>query len=209
MEKQRQEIENAVKKFRREVEKIKTSDNPYYKDKEVQRYEIDQRRAELEATVAEQSNAFDTAITQEIEQAEKAANASRFYTTETQKQQAEHALDAFVADVTLAYDDNGKHEAYKTLERRLEGMEAAELAHIRLKLPQVLSRVNGDEVATKKLKSLNTTLAALKTPEQERLAELKEAKRIGADQAYKRLRMTHKAYSHLRDNQHSGNFLRG
>lgn len=203
---QEQEIKRAVDKFRKQVEKIKTSDNPYYKDKEVQEYEIKQHRAELDATVSELSNAFDAQIAQEIEQAEDRAKASRFYTSETQKQQVEHALDSFVADVTLAYDDNGKHEAYKTLERRLDGMEPAELAHVRLKLPQALTRVNGDDVATKKLKSLNAVLAKLQTPEEERLDELKTAKRLGADQTYRRLKMTHPAYSHLRDNQHHRGF---
>lgn len=197
---QRQEIENVVKKFRKEVEKIQTSDNPIYKDKEVAQYEIKQKRAELDATVAELSNAYDKAIAQEIEQAEEKAKTSRFYTSEASKQQAEHALDAFVADVTLAYDDNGKYAAYSTLERRLDNMEASELSHIRLQLPSVLSRVGGDEIATKKLKSLNATLAALKTPEQERLDELKAQKISGADGAYRRLRMIHPSYNDFRDN---------
>lgn len=203
---QEQEIKRAVDKFRKKVTDIRESDNPYYKDKEVQEYEIKQHRAELDATVSELSNAFDAQIAQEIEQAEDRAKASRFYTTETQKQQAEHALDSFVADVTLAYDDTDKHEAYKTLERRLDGMEPAELAHVRLKLPQVLSRVNGDDIATKKLKSLNTVLAKLQTPEEERLEELKTAKRVGVAQAYRRLRFTHATYSHLPENMHSGAF---
>ncbi|MCH4825598.1 hypothetical protein [Planococcus halocryophilus] len=194
------EIENAVKKFRREVEKIKTSDNPYYHDAKVQEYEIKEKRAELDAFVAEQQNAFNASIVAEIEKAEHAAQHSRFTATEQQRKQGDYALDSYVADVTLARDDNGKHSAYKTLERRLDGMSAEELAHIRLQLPSVLARVNGDTVALKRLQSLNETLAALKTEEQERLDELKAHKVSGADGAYRRLRMIHPAYNDFRDN---------
>ena len=196
----KKEIENAVKKFRSGVERIQNSDHPQYRDPLVKQYEIKALRAELDAKVTELSNEFDAIMAAEIEKAEAAAKTSRFYVSETQKQQAQYALDAFVADVTLAYDDNGKHSAYNSLELRLEDMSAAELAHIRLQLPSVLSRVNGDEIATKKLRSLNDTLAKLKTPEQERLDELKAQKVSGADTAYRRLRVIHPAYSDYRDN---------
>lgn len=201
-----QEIKQAVEKFKKEARKIRESDNPYYKDKEVQDYEINALRAKLDATVAEKSNAFDSAIAQEIESAEQKAKTSRFHTTETQKQSAQYALDNYVADVMLARDDAGKSAAYKALDSRLDDMSREELAHIRLQLPNVLQRVNSDADALKRLQGLNETLAKLQTEEQERLDELKAMKRIGADGTYRRLKMTHPAYKHLPTNQNSQTF---
>lgn len=197
---QRQEIEQAIKKFRKEVDKIRTSDNPYYHDAKVQEYEIKALRAELDAFVAEKNSEFNAIMTQEIEKAEAEANKSRFIPNETQKKEADYALDSFVADITLARDDVAKYAAYNRLDERMDDMEAEALSHIRLQLPSVLSRVNGDEIATKKLKNLNETLSGLKTAQQERLDELKAEKRIGADGAFRRLRVTHPAFSDYRDN---------
>lgn len=203
---QEQEIKQAVEKFKKDVRKIRESDNPYYKDKEVQDYEINALRDELDATVAEKSNAYDYAITQELEQAETRAKASRFYTTETEKQQTDYALDSYIADITMARTDADKYAAYSRFESRLDGMNEGALAHLRLKLPQALSRVNGDSFALKDLRKVNDALAALKTPEEERVTELKEAKRVGAAQSYRRLRFAHPSYSHLRDNQNNRGF---
>lgn len=196
----KQEIENAVKQFRKTVDRINTSDHPQYRDPLVKEYEIKAARAELEANVAELSHQFDAAISQEVEAAEQKAKASRFFTTETQRKGVEFALDEYVAGLTLARDDTGKHIANNDLERRLEGMSAEELAYVRLQLPSVLSRVNGDPIALKKLQGLNEVLERLKTPEQERLDELKAAKASGADGAYRRLRMIHPNYNDFRDN---------
>lgn len=201
-----QEIEKAVKQFRKKVDAIRNSDNPIYKDKDVQNYEIKQHRAELDAQVAELSNAFDATIAQEIEQAEAQAKTARFYTTETAKQQSEWALDSYIADVVMARTDADKYEAYRRFEERLNTMDEGALSHIRLKLPQAMTRINGDEIARKDLLKVNDTLANLQTPEEERLAELKEQKRVGADMTYRRLKMTHPAYEHLPTNQHNANF---
>ncbi|MCH4828076.1 hypothetical protein [Planococcus halocryophilus] len=204
-----QQINKAVAKFRNDVDKIRTSENPYYKDKDVQDYEIKALRAELDAKVAELSNAHDQAIAQEIEQAESQAKTARFYTTETERQQTDYALDSYIADITMARTDADKYAAYNRFESRLDGMSEGALAILRLKLPQALSRVNGDEIALNDLRKVNDTLAEMKTPEEQRLDELKAKKRVGAAQDYRRLRFTHPAYSHLRDNQHSGSFMRG
>lgn len=196
----KQEIENAVKKFRKDVEKIQTSENPIYKDKELVQYEIKQHRAELDATVAELSNAYDKAIAQEIEAAEQKAQASRFYTTEAEKQQSQYALDNYVTDVAMARTENEKYAAYNRLLERIEGMTDGGYAYLRLQLPAALSRLQGDPIATKDLRKVNDAFAPLKTPEQERVAELKAQKVSGADGAYRRLRIIHPAYNDYRDN---------
>lgn len=209
MNQHEQEIKRAVDQFRNKVNEINTSDNPIYKDEEVRQFYVKQHRAELDAKVAELSNQFDATITQEIEQAEAQAKTARFYTPQAEKEQVAYALESYTADVVMARTDNDKYEAYNRLLDRIEGMSDGGYAFLRLQLPAALSRVNGDEIATKDLRKVNDAFAELKTPEEERLDELKAAKRLGADQAYKRLRFTHPAYSHLRDNQHSGSFNRG
>lgn len=201
-----QEIENAVKQFRKKVDAIRNSDNPIYKDVDVQNYEIKQHRAELDATVAEITNQFNATIEQEIEQAAAQAKTARFFTTETAKQQSEWALDSYIADVVMARTDADKFNAYRRFEERLNTMDEGALAHIRLKLPQAMTRINGDEIARKDLLKVNDALANLQTPEETRLAELKEQKRVGADMTYRRLKMTHPAYGHLPSNQHNANF---
>ncbi|MDJ0332114.1 hypothetical protein [Planococcus sp. S3-L1] len=204
-----QEIEKAVKQFRKKVDAIRNSDNPYYKDKDVQNYEIKQHQAELDATVAELSHEFDVSIAQEIEQAEAKAKTARFYTTETAKQQSEWALDSYITDVVMARYEADKYEAYRRFEERLNTMDEGALAHIRLKLPQAMSRVNGDEIARKDLMKVNDSLAKLNTPEQLRVDELKAQKSAGVVMVYSRLKMTHPAYRHLQSNQHNAGFNNG
>lgn len=206
----KQEIENAVKQFRKQVDKIQTSDHPQYKDPEIKDYEIKALRAELDAKVAEINNDFHATLKREIEKATPLATSSRIFITESDKRNAQYVLDEYVADIALAYDDVAKHAANEKLEARLDAMTThGELAHVRQKLPEVLGRINGDPIATRKLKSTNEKLAALKTPEQERLDDLKAEKVSGADSTYRRLKMTHPAYSHLRDNQSNGGFMEG
>ena len=205
----KQEVDNAVKQFRKTVDRINTSDHPQYRDPLVKEFEVKAAKAELDAKVQELSNVFEQTIAQEIDRAEVEAKASRFYAPQAEKDQVAYAIESYTTDIVMARTDSDKYAAYNRLLERIEGLSDGGYAHLRLQLPQALSRVNGDEIATKDLRKVNDAFADLKTPEQERLDELKALKRLGADQAYKRLRYTHPAYSHLRDNQHSGSFNRG
>lgn len=202
IENYKHEVDQAVKKFRRDVEKIERSDNPYYNTPGVKEYEAQQLRQELEKAVQGVETRFNIEIDPEIEQAKQTAARSFFTPTVSDKSLVADAVSELVADVTLAYTDNQKLEAFERFEIRIEQLEESGLWEVRRKLPEVLGAIGQDETITRKLKGLNATLRALKTPEQEVLSDLEQVKINGVAASFNRLKLTHIVYKDYVNNRY-------
>lgn len=200
----KREVEQAVKRFRKDVDKIRNSDNPYYKAKDVQDYEIQQLRKALETTVQDVESRFNAELDGELEQAERLAVRSFFTPTTNDKLIVADSVSELVADVTFAFTDAEKVDAFDRFEARIEQLEVNGLSEVRRKLPEVLSAIGQDQVITKKLKTLNATLRQIRTPEQEQHDELLDLQSNGVAQEFSRLKMTHPAFKDDTNNRYHG-----
>lgn len=197
------QVNQKVQQFRKGVDKIQKSDNPYYQDKAVQQYEIKGLREKLEEEVAEINAEHNRQSEQAVEQAKDKAAKSYFTVTDNDRRQIENILGEFTADVALAYNDTQRTAAFTKLEYKLEYLSDNQLAAVRKQLPEVLSKTS-DMGTVSNLKKLNTTLAGLQTPEEQALADTEEQAQRAPDMAYKRLQMTHAAFSDLQKNRSTG-----
>ncbi|WP_088006573.1 hypothetical protein [Indiicoccus explosivorum] len=198
------EIEREIAGFRRQVERIESSDHPRYNVEGARQYEIQEARRELDAKVDGLRREHAATMESEIENARKAALRSRFPVSNADKEAVEYLAKSFIADAKLAFSDVEKKLAYDALERKLQTLNVGAWAHFRLQLPAIFDALGGDEAIARHLRSLNMTLSRLKTPEQERLEELEAQQFAGVDLAYRRLKITHSAYADSRDNQNYG-----
>ena len=190
----RSKSDAAVESFRKQVAKIESSKNPKFRDSEVKEYELAQAKATLDNTADEISRQHKEVTEQALSAATVEAAKSYYKTSESDKQLVDHHVQSFISDVALAYGDNDKEKAFTRLEGAMEHMSASQLSGLKKALPSMLQGLNGDKQAVRKLKVLNTSLSALKTPEEERLAEVKEAAEKSPHIAYKTLRLAHPMY---------------
>ncbi|SFK12409.1 hypothetical protein SAMN04487936_107210 [Halobacillus dabanensis] len=191
-----QQVDQEVKGFRNEVQKMKTSENPYYHDQAVLDYEIGQKRKELEKRVAEISDEFQKKIDEVVEAQEREAARSTFRVSTADRQLAEQFTTDLKAELTFSYSEADKRAAFNKFEEKIHHFDdESGLYAIKQKLPEVAQAVNDDEFSMKELRKINGTFNALQTPEAEHLEEIKQAKLSGVDTSFRRLRLTHPAYS--------------
>lgn len=184
------QIERAVEDYRKAVREIRTSDDPIYNDPAKQDYEIKKLRTQLDEGVAELRAKYQAEADALIAEAEKKAALSVVGVGESDMAIVNQRIDEFTADVALAYSTDDKLAAYERLVDALKFFDLPKLYHLRRSLPGVISKVGDDRTILRKLRELNSALQELHTPEQERLAELRELKRAGGDIAYMTLRLT-------------------
>ncbi|MFC7321963.1 hypothetical protein [Halobacillus campisalis] len=188
------QVEQETKQFRKDVEKMEKSDNPYYTD-DVVAYETDQRRQELESRVSEINSQFEKEIDAQIEQQERVAARSTFRPTTADKQLVDEYIQELIADATFAYTDSDRLEALDKFEEKIGHFEEGGLYEVKKRLPEVARSLQGNEFMQKKLRGIHRTFSELQTPEKELLDDLKDAKSTGVDMTFRRLKMTHKAYN--------------
>lgn len=201
MEQYQKLVEQEVKRFRGEVEKMQRSENPYFHDKSVLSYEIKQRREVLEKNVKEINDKFNAEIEQAIEQAEPVAAKSYFKPSETDKRLVDEYVSEFLADAKLGYTEKEKLDAFERFEHKLGYLDENGLHEVRRRLPEIADKLGSDDPLQKRLRSMNATFRELRTAEQMKLDELKEQKINGVDSVFRRLRLTHPAYSDYKNNR--------
>jgi len=201
------QIEQEVSRYRKAVTTIRTSDNPYYSENlKVQDYEIAKLRDELEKKVSDISDQFNSVIDTQIVEFEEKAAKSYFRPSESDRKLVGAILGEFKTDILLAYTEADKADVFDRLEKKLGYLDDANaLYEVKTRLPELVQALGHDESTLKKLKGINSTLQALKTPEQAELDELKESKMNGVDWDFRRLRMTHPSFSDHRHNMHNPN----
>ncbi|WP_173916909.1 hypothetical protein [Halobacillus sp. Marseille-Q1614] len=193
----KKEVEKLTKDFRKNVDAINTSDNPYYKDAEVREYEINKLKGELDTKVGEINKEFHAHIDADIEQAEREAARSSFRVMPSDRDLAKQFVTDLKAELTFAMTDSDKRQAIERFEEKMGHFETeGGLYAVKQQLPDVAQAVQDDEFAMKKLRQVNNTFNALQTPEQERLTELQDAKVSGVTHKYRTLQMTHPAFSY-------------
>ena len=202
MEQYKKQVDQEVKRYRSEVTKMQTSENPYYHDPKVLEYETKQKRAELEKKIDEINKGFTADIDAQIEQMEAVAAKSYFRPSESDRKLVSEFMSDFLADAKLTYTDKEKLDAFERLEQRLAYLDENGLHEVRKQLPVVFDRLGVDTTLTSKLRGMNATLRELKTAEQMQLDELKEGKMNGVDASFRRLRLTHPSYADYKDNRY-------
>ncbi|MGP4077289.1 hypothetical protein [Halobacillus sp. K22] len=203
MEQYKRDIEKAVRKFRKDVQKIEESSDPRYKDQAFKDEAIREKRQELEDVVADRNTKYAQEAEALLEQRKQEAAKSYFKPSPSDKQFVESVLDEFTASVAFAYSDKQRREVFNSLEDRFEHMSPEQLNEVRKQLPKVLQSVN-DEETIKKLRYVNSYLSNLQTPEQEALEEAQEAAMLKPDAAFRRLTFTHPAFKDQAKNIHNG-----
>jgi gluconate kinase len=193
-QKHSKEIERLVKDFRKKVDRINNSNNPYYNDRAVRDYEIGKLKSELEASVKEINGQYREEAQELLEQAKRQAAHSYFKPSASDKEFVTTVLDEFTSNVAFAYTDADRAEAFASLEARFEHMTPEQLFAVKSQLPRVLQSAS-DEFTAKKLRSVNGTLSELRTPEQEALNDAKDIALSSPDMAFRRLKMTHPTFS--------------
>jgi hypothetical protein len=192
------QVEQEVKSFRKQVDKIEQSDHPKYNVEGTRQYEIEHLRDELDTKVAELDREFQDKIETEIGQATKEAARSRFFVSSHDKQFVTDITDDLVTKLTFAINDSDKIKAIREYEDKLEVLESeAPFTEVIKQLAEASRKLGDDDFAKRKLRGLYSQLTAgLQTPEQERLEALKADKMSGVTYKYRLLTMTHKAYKH-------------
>ncbi|MCM3668009.1 hypothetical protein M3181_03205 [Mesobacillus maritimus] len=198
------QVEQEVKRFRKAVNTIRTSENPYYAENvKVQDYEISKLRADLEKKVEDINKQFNAEIDAKIADYEERAAKSFFRPTETDKRLVDEYIGEFKSDVMLGYGDRDKLEAFDRFEQKLGYLDENGLYEVKKRLPELVEHLGKDDVLLSKLKAMNVAFKQLQTAEQMELDALNEEKAHGADWAFRRLRMTHPSFSDYRNNQHN------
>jgi len=190
----RSKSDAAVESFRKQVAKIESSKNPKFKDAEVKEYELAQAKATLDDTAEEITRQHKGITEQALSEATAEAAKSYYEVSGKDKQLVDHHAESFISDVALAQGDPDKQKAFARLESAMEHMSASQLSGLKKQLPTILGGVNGDKQAVRKLKALNSSLSALKTPEEERLAKVKVAAEESPQIKYNTLRLVHPMY---------------
>ena len=188
------EVDQAVAKFRKGVEKIENSPNPYYREQAVKDFEIGKLKAELETQVADINAKYREQSEELLEQAKCDAAFSYFKPSPADKEFTGAILDEFTSDLAFARKKEEKIGAVRALEERFDHLTETQLFAVKSKLPQELQSVSGDEFAVGELKRINGALSNLRTEEQEALEEAKTIALSTPDTAYRRLKMTHKVF---------------
>jgi len=201
------EVEQLVKRFRNDVNKIRTSDNPYFADSvKVQDFEISKLRVELETKVADVNKQFNVEMDSRISELETRAAKSYFRPSETDKKLVSEFISELKSDVTLAYGDRDKLESYEKFEQKLGYLDEHGLSEVRKRLPEIVELLgDGDEALTSRLKATNSALKQLRTTEQQQLDTLLDEKSSGVDWAFRTLRMTHPSFADHRLNRNNPN----
>lgn len=204
-EQYKKQVEQEVKRFRGAVNTIRTSENPYYADNvKVQDYEISKLRGELEKKIAEINTKFASEIEPKITEFEEKAATSFFKPSEAERKLVDEAITEFKTDVSLAYSDRDRLDAFDRFEQRINYLDVNGLYEVKKRLPEVAEKIGDqDSALTSKLKGMNAIFKELQTPEQAQLDELKDAKFSGVDASFRRLRLTHPSYSDYKFNRYS------
>lgn len=189
------EVDQAVKKFRKQTEKIEESPDPRLAGRDVKDFEIGKLKAELEQQVGEINERYREKAEAHLEQAKRDAALSYFKPSVSDKDYVGSILDDFTSSVAFAYSDAEKEAAFSELESRFEHMTPEQLYAVKTQLPKVLQSVQGDELTMKKLKGVNNTLSELRTPQQEILEDAKQLALSSPDMTFRRLKMTHRAFN--------------
>ncbi|MBN9653874.1 hypothetical protein J0K78_06315 [Halobacillus sp. GSS1] len=190
------QVSQEVKAFRNEVQKMETSANPYYHDQDVLNYEIGEKRKELEKKVAEINDKFKDEIDAAIENQEREAARSTFRVSSTDRDLADQFVTDLKAELTFAYNEADKRKAFRKFESKMDHFDnEGGLYAVKQKLPEVAQAIGDDDFSMKELRKINGTFSALQTLESEHLDDLKQAKLSGVDSTFRRLRLTHTAYS--------------
>ena len=190
----RNQSDSAVESFRTQVAKIENSKNPKFKDAEVKEYELAQAKATLDDTAEEITRQHKGITEQALSAATVDAAKSYYKLGDGDKQLVQHHAESFTSDVALAQGDSDKEKAFTRLEGAMEHMSAAQLSGLKKQLPTMLGGVNGDKQGIRKLKALNSSLSALKTPEEDQLAKVREAAEESPQIKYNTLRLAHPMY---------------
>jgi hypothetical protein len=193
----KQQIEKAVGQFRKDVEKLQTSDNPYHQTPGVVDYETNKLKDALEKSVAELDAQFKQEIDARIEEQSKVAARSTFYVSPSDREFIASISDDLVTKLTFAIDESDKMKAIREFEGKLDTFESdAPFSAVIKQLAEVSRKLGDDKFSQKKVRDIYNKLSAgLETPEQAELRELKDAKLHGVDHKYRTLRMTHPAYT--------------
>ncbi|KAF0816575.1 Butyryl-CoA dehydrogenase [Bacillus sp. ZZV12-4809] len=193
------QIDSEVKAFRKSVDKISNSANPYYADEAVKKYEVEQLRNKLDAEVKRLESEFNDKMEEAIEHASKQASRATVYVNPSDKSRLAEITADLYADLTFASDPNRKSEAFDRFMEKVTAFEdsgVGPLFELKRQLPDLMKKLEGDKFAEQKLRGLYHELASLKTDEEERLEALKADKLSGVAHNYRVLRMVHQAYKH-------------
>lgn len=198
------EVKSTIDQFRKDVNKIRNSDNPYYANsKEVQDYEIGKLRNALDETVKQLNKDYKAKANEAVAQAKEAAARSTFNVTDSDRKQASSALNDFVTDAMLSVGDSAKDEAFHALQRKLNYFGENELAALKEQLPNYLQKL-GDDRSMKNARQLKGTLSNLQTEEEAYLEEAHHYAQATIDQRHKTLKKTNAEYKGSPGNTHGG-----
>lgn len=193
------QVDQQVSQFRKGVNKINNSPNPYYASDDVKRYEIEQLRNKLDAEVKRLDAEFNSKMDEHIKQAAKQASRATVYVNPTDKARLNEITADLYSDFTFARDVNAKTKAFDRFMEKVTAFEdsgVGPLFELKRMLPDVMRKVQGDKFAEQKLRDLYHELSTLKTDEEERLEALKADKLSGVSHNYSVLKMVHQAYKH-------------
>ncbi|MCM3732355.1 hypothetical protein M3196_11850 [Fictibacillus nanhaiensis] len=190
------QVEQEVKAFRKGVQKIENSQNPYYHDPVVAEYEIGKLRESLEANVKGLESEFSDKIDEAIAHQSRVAARSRFAVSPTDKQFVEGITQDLTTKLTFAMNEADTLSAIAEYEDKLESLEnESAFSEVVKQLAEASRKVGDNELAQKKLRGLYRQLSdGLMTPEQEALESLKMDKLTGVTFKYKTLTMVHPAF---------------
>jgi hypothetical protein len=194
-----QAIDKEVKGFRKQVQKIEQSPNPYYADDAVKKYEVEQLRNKLDAEVKRLDAEFNAKMDEAINHAAKQASRASVYVNPSDKARLSEITADLYADLTFSVDTNRKAEAFDRFMEKVTAFEdsgVGPLFELKRQLPDLMRKVQGDSFAEQKLRGLYHELSTLKTAEEDHLESLKTDKLSGVSHNYSVLKMVHPAYKH-------------
>ena len=187
-------IDMAVAKFHKDVREVRESDHPKYNDSALRNYELRQLREQLDGEVAEMQREYQQIADGMLAELERNAARSSFKSP-ANTAVIDTVLADFAADVALAYSDADRQAAHRKLTNAVANMDANEMAHVRRKLPEIISQTT-DAETLKQLRHINSVLAEeLRTPESLEYERLKQKTFDKGLTSYNTLRLTNRLYA--------------
>jgi len=178
-------IDNEVAKYKKAVDKIKSSDNPKYSDKAIVDYEVKQLKESLDETVADLKAQHDDKAAELLAQARETASKTVLRCADHDKEIVDNHVESFQSDVVFAANANQRQEAIAKLEQHFYYMSPSQLDYARKQLAKVAGSVK-DKDTLKQLRGINRTLSQVGTDEQmyaDELADYLEANTV--DRSYR------------------------
>jgi hypothetical protein len=196
------QIKREVEAFKKDVKKMQESENPYFKINDVLNYEIKQRRKQLDERVAEIKAQFEAEVDARIEEAREKAVRSVPAVSDTEKRIVDDMISELTAEVMMSTYDKQKHDAVDKFIEKIKYLKFGGLFELKRQFPQLVEKFNDDEIMKKQLHVIFNEFKSLKTPEQEELEALEQAKESGVDYHYRIYRMISRHYSDYKYNRH-------